>query len=833
MENMKAIMISNTTKNTLTKRDFLLRLATGVVLINIFIMGLSCYFLCQSRQQYITKVETQTQNLVIALEQLISGIINKTDLTLLTLTDEAERELNNGGIDWKTLCALRDRYQPRIPEIRDIRIIRANGDIVTYEGYSLKILTNIADRKHFIILKKNPNAGLVFSEPLYGRYDKKWILIAGRRINNPDGTFAGIVQANISIDCLVKLLSSYDLGKHGVITLRGADLGVIARYPVEQNGRSTIGSKIVSKQFYDLREKGKASATYVTPGSIDPVDRVFSYRKLNQYPLYVNAGLASQDFLADWRRDVFLTTSFCLLFAMVTLFSARFVFQKWKRARESELALQRTNEHLEAQVLLRTSELSVANSQLRNELALREKIEADLHEKAILLEAEMAEHQIMNETLQEKTIELEMQIEEREAVQQSLEEQTAALEDEIAERLRIEEEHSRLEEQLRQSQKIEAIGLLAGGIAHDFNNILSVIMGYCELLLHNLSEGKDHDNAAQIIKATERATELTRGLLAFSRKQNFHLERTDINLLVAENCKFLQRVIGEDIELSATYMALPLFVMIDRSQIQQVLMNLATNARDAMPAGGKLSISIVSKFIDDNFIAHHGSGHPGCHAIVRVSDTGTGIAKESIERIFEPFFTTKEEGRGTGLGLSMIHGTIAQHNGFILCNSILGQGSTFSIYLPASEGCENISASASMDDKNSLRGSETILLAEDDQMLMDVTTNNLELRGYRVLQAHDGAECVEIFKSRADEIDLVILDAIMPKMTGKQAWEAIRSVRPDVKACFVSGYTNAIISGKAAVDNSVPFVSKPVLPEKLIRKIRDILDGVEIAHNQV
>jgi CheY-like chemotaxis protein len=301
---------------------------------------------------------------------------------------------------------------------------------------------------------------------------------------------------------------------------------------------------------------------------------------------------------------------------------------------------------------------------------------------------------------------------------------------------------------------------------------------------------------------------------------------------VADNCKFLKRIIGEDIELIATYTAQPLFVLIDRIQIQQVLMNLVTNARDAMPGGGKLSISIVAKLIDDKFITSHGAGKPGCHAIVRVSDTGTGIPKETVERIFEPFFTTKEEGKGTGLGLSMIHGTIAQHGGFILCNSVLGAGTTFSIYLPASEGSETISSSAAMGDKNSLRGSETILLAEDDRMLMDITTNNLELRGYRVLQARDGAECVKIFKNRADEIDLVILDAIMPKMTGKQAWEVIRSIRPDVKACFVSGYTNAIISGKAAVDYSVPFISKPVLPENLLRKIRDILDGVEIARNE-
>jgi signal transduction histidine kinase/ABC-type amino acid transport substrate-binding protein len=448
-----------------------------------------------------------------------------------------------------------------------------------------------------------------------------------------------------------------------------------------------------------------------------------------------------------------------------------------------------------------------------------------LHEQTDQLETEMAGRQMLYEALQKKTDELEVEIEERQTTQQNLEEQTVILEEEVAVRARIQEEHDRLTEQLLHSQKMEAIGLLAGGVAHDFNNILSVIMGYGDLLTRRLSEEKVHEHATQILKAAERAAELTRGLLAFGRKQNFNLERTDINQLATDNCKFLKRLIGEDIELVTAFHPIPLFLMLDAAQIQQVFMNLATNARDAMPAGGKMTISITAEKLDDRFIISHGFGAPGAYAIIQVSDTGAGMDRETVERIFEPFFTTKKKGKGTGLGLSIIHGIIAQHYGFILCSSEPEKGTIFSIYIPLSKESEQTVTAIAEIDRHSLRGTETILLAEDDQMLMEINTEHLASNGYRVLQAFNGAEAVDIFIRHQDEIDLVMLDAIMPKMTGKQAWDRISELRPNIKTCFFSGYTTEIISGKLAIDFSVPFISKPVKSAVLLQKVREILDG--------
>jgi len=456
----------------------------------------------------------------------------------------------------------------------------------------------------------------------------------------------------------------------------------------------------------------------------------------------------------------------------------------------------------------------------------RKEAEEALHLQAVMLEEEIAERQKSNEALQVKTAALEQEIEERQVAQQNLEEQTIALEQEMFERKRAERESIHLREQLLHAQKMEAIGLFAGGVAHDFNNILAVIMGYGELLELKLPEGTDRDRARQIMKASQRAAELTRGLLAFGKKQTFTLVLTDINRVVGENSSFLKRVIGEEIELVTELAPAPLLVQVDVSQIQQVLMNHATNAREAMPGGGRLTISVHSEMIDEDFIAMQGYGTPGEYAVIRIADTGAGMDRETAKRIFEPFFTTKA--KGTGLGLAITHGIVTQHKGFIRCQSKPGRGTSFDIFLPlTTEESVLIAAgqAVAVNGSGIPRGSETILLAEDDPFVREMTTGCLEANGYHVLQAEDGAVAVEIFKEHQDEIDLVMLDAITPRLTGKQAWDAISAIRPGVKAIFVSGYTNDIISGKIAIDYSIPFVSKPLAPSALLHKVREVLDG--------
>ena len=385
-------------------------------------------------------------------------------------------------------------------------------------------------------------------------------------------------------------------------------------------------------------------------------------------------------------------------------------------------------------------------------------------------------------------------------------------------------ERNRLEEQLRQSQKMEAIGLLAGGIAHDFNNMLQAIMGYGSLITHEIKEdGPVKDYLAEILGTSERAAELTRGLLAYSRRQTLKLMTENLNEIVADIQKLLLRIIGEDIELTVTLCPAGPAALVDASQIRQVLINLAANARDAMPTGGKLTISTDIAEMDEHFIKAHGHGERGSYALLSVTDTGIGMDAETRRRIFEPFFTTKEVGKGTGLGLAIAYGVVKQHNGYIHCDSEPGKRTAFSVYLPLIEGKEEGRRASEISDVPG--GTETILLAEDDEAVRGATRVFLSDAGYRVIEAINGEDAVEKFKAHKDEIRLLLLDVIMPRRNGREAYEEIRRRSPAVKACFLSGYASDVIQSRAFPDEAFQFIPKPVRPEELLVKVRELLDS--------
>lgn len=386
-------------------------------------------------------------------------------------------------------------------------------------------------------------------------------------------------------------------------------------------------------------------------------------------------------------------------------------------------------------------------------------------------------------------------------------------------------ERLKLEEQLRQSQKMEAIGQLAGGVAHDFNNILTVISGYSALLeISNKLHEDLKPMVAEIASAVDKASQLTHGLLAFSRKQPLKLEHENLNNIVQHVQKFLARIIGEDIKFNSACCSSELPVMVDKGQIEQVLINLATNARDAMPDGGIFSICTDLAFVDSSF-ADDGEGEipSGSYALLTVSDSGTGIDKEHLARIFEPFFTTKEVGKGTGLGMAIIYGIIRQHRGFIKVDSELDTGTTFRIYLPISErtnGVRNAKAVASTPEG----GNETILVVEDDPSVRTLVVTVLENFGYNLLLARDGVEAVEVFSSHHDQISLVLMDMIMPKMSGKKAYEEICRIKPGTKVLFSSGYTSDFIESRGISEHGMELIMKPVQPKELLSKIRKMLD---------
>jgi PAS domain S-box-containing protein len=384
-------------------------------------------------------------------------------------------------------------------------------------------------------------------------------------------------------------------------------------------------------------------------------------------------------------------------------------------------------------------------------------------------------------------------------------------------------ERKKLEQQLLQAQKMEAVGRLAGGIAHDFNNILTAIIGYGNLLKLEMKEDDPLNNyATQILNSAQRAANLTRALLTFSRKQIISPKPVNINDVIKGVSRLLSRLIGEDIELSTPLTDKDMTVMADTTQIEQVLMNLATNARDAMPDGGTLLIGTDMITFDNEYVRAHGYGRLGNFALISVEDTGCGIDEKIRERIFEPFFTTKEIGKGTGLGLAMVYGIIKQHEGYINVYSDPNKGTTFKIYLPLIKS--RFEDMSQLDDGPVSGGTETILIAEDDAQVRGLTKRILEKAGYQVVEAADGAEAVRMYCGSNNNIQLLILDVIMPKKNGKECYDEIRKSAPDIKTIFTSGYTANIIHKKGILEEGIDLILKPVSPNQLLRKIREVLD---------
>ena len=386
-------------------------------------------------------------------------------------------------------------------------------------------------------------------------------------------------------------------------------------------------------------------------------------------------------------------------------------------------------------------------------------------------------------------------------------------------------EYKKLEAQLLHAQKMESVGTLAGGIAHDFNNILTVIFGYGDIALSKMAaDDPERQNIENMLQAANRASFLAKDLLLFSRKEICDRRIVELNGIVHSAEKFLRRVISEDISCTITLDNNQMSVYADSRQIEQVLINFATNAQDAMPNGGCFSIVTERVRLDEAFVAAHGLGKPGMYARLTVSDNGIGMDDETRRQIFDPFFTTKDSDRGTGLGLSVVYGIIKQHDGLITVDSESGHGTTFRIYLPLTESMKNEIQKNTKQVKPE-RGVETILMAEDDETIRNMATSLLESFGYEVIAAVDGEEAVKKFRENSERIKLLLFDVIMPNKNGIAAYDEIKKMAPDIKIIFSSGYAIEDVHEKARDDANVIAIAKPYLPSSLLSLVRGLLDN--------
>jgi two-component system, cell cycle sensor histidine kinase and response regulator CckA len=417
--------------------------------------------------------------------------------------------------------------------------------------------------------------------------------------------------------------------------------------------------------------------------------------------------------------------------------------------------------------------------------------------------------------------ELERRVAERTA---ELSRTNAELRQQIADRERAELSLRELQAQLLQAQKMEAVGRLAGGVAHDFNNMLSVILSQTDLAMADLPPAHPlREDLEQVHTAAQRAAQLTRQLLAYSRRQIMQPKVLDLNDVVRETEKMLRRLIGEDIELSVALAPELRPVRLDPGQIQQVLMNLVVNARDAMPTGGKLTLETANVVLDEGYARDHVGVTPGPHVMLAVSDTGIGMDRETQSQIFDPFFTTKTGEQGTGLGLSTVYGIVKQSGGHVLVYSEPGKGSTFKVYFPENAGSGLYRAVSAPISEH--KGNETILLVEDEDMVRRAVHAILRRGGYQILEAARGSIALELAARHQGPIHLLITDVVMPELSGRELATRVSQLRPQTRILYMSGYTDNTIVHHGVLEAGVAFLQKPVIPDQLLRKVREVLDG--------
>jgi PAS domain S-box-containing protein len=829
-----------------TSTGFKQRLTISVVLLNLIVYSLVAATLFQSRAKYDAQTAISTQNISTLLEQQIKGELNSIDIGLLAVKHEAEHQIKlHNGMNNNELNRYIKMQHTYLPNVQGIRILDVRGDaILGTGGVTPGVTINLADRDYFIYQRDNPKGDVYFSKPILGRVAKTWIIGMSRRLNNPDGSFAGIIYASIALDHYTNLFSSLQISPNSSITLRDSDMALIARHPFIENA---IGSRKVSKELEALIKSGTKVETYKARAGIDNVERLITYRFISGYPLVIIVALAPEDYRQTWRKETIALLAMALFFTFVTVVSRKMLLNRWSREQEimsdlktARLALELRSERDRAQAYLDTVEtiilaldtegrISTVNRKGCEVLGYNEEElvgknwfccclpQPDGMESVYplflrLMSGEIAQTlEYQENSIITKIGELRHIAWHNSLLRDAYGNITGALSsgDDITDRLKVEEERIQLEKQLLHAQKLESLGVLAGGIAHDFNNILMAIMGNADLALMRINkESPATENLHRIEKAAAQAADLAKQMLAYSGKGKFVIESINLNCLLEDMLHMLEVSISKKavLRLNLTKTVPPFEA--DATQLRQIIMNLVINASEAIgDKSGVIAITTGCVDCDKSYLKNVWLDEnitEGLYVYLEIADTGCGMDKDILAKIFDPFFTTKFTGRG--LGMAAVLGIVRGHKGAIKVYSEPNKGTSFKVLLPSSDKpSENFNGETQIDD---WQGQGQVLLVDDEETVRGIGSEMLKELGFTPITANDGQEAVEAYRQNPD-IQFIILDLTMPHMDGEQCFRKLRQLNPDVKVIMSSGYNEQEITQKFMGKVLTGFLQKP------------------------
>jgi two-component system, cell cycle sensor histidine kinase and response regulator CckA len=837
-------------------------------------LGLILYTASEQRSQQEADTHADTMQVAKLASKNLEQLVNGTHQVLAVLS-ELPAVQDRDAASCNTFFSA---FKKRLPMYNNIGAINLQGNIFC-SASPLKKRVNVSDRPYYKSVVKNKKP--YFGEYQSSRIDGKPTIIAASPVFDKQQRLQAIVYVALDFNWFKEQLNKYKLPEQATLAVLDRNGTILYRNIDTEKwiGRNMEGLESV-KTMFTLQE-GVIEAV-----GIDGLKRIYAFTTVHgtDKGMYVRSGISRAVVFSDINLMLLKNLSVLLIIAclayVIAWFGGNFFImhrvrllmkaseelskgnlgtrvevtghrdeigqlgesfnrmaealeQQNEERRKSEEKYRALFEESKDAIFVSTPEgkyldINPAGVELLGYASREEMFRLDINTDVYLNpESRKAYAQLLHEQGYVKDYELEFR--RKDGGKLTVLSTTTTLRDEngnvIAYRgiNRDITERKKLEQQLLHAQKMEAVGRLAGGIAHDFNNILSTILGYGDLLkkkIDNPDTVKEYID--QILRAGNRAVEVTRNLLAFSRKQAMNPTLININDLVTKFEKMLSRIIGEDIEIITELHAEDIICKADAGQIEQVLMNLATNARDAMPQGGKLFLRTGRADMDQAFMQDHFTCLPGTYAMISVSDTGIGMTEETLKQIFEPFFTTKEPGKGTGLGLAMIYGIMQQHLGCINVASEPGKGTSFQLYFPVTKLKKKSTAPVAA--KRSPKGKmETILVAEDDDELRSLTEIVLTQHGYNIIVARDGVEAIEKYIEHEDSIQLVLMDVIMPKKSGKEAYERIKEIHPDAKIIFMSGYAADFLHQGNAFTEPITLITKPYSSENLLLKVKEAL----------